>query len=107
MTDTITGRARPDGPERRLETAQQRWDRMPVIRSGDDYVASLRDRGTTLYLRGERIDEPADPRWNGEQFEGHGGSRVFYPGLGSWNNDDFQDEWKNVDERGRIQVAPS
>ena len=57
--------------------------------------------------RYQRVDEPADPRWNGEQFEGHGGSRVFYPGLGSWNNDDFQDEWKNVDERGRIQVAPS
>lgn len=57
--------------------------------------------------RYQRIDEPADPRWNGKQFEGHGGSRVFYPGLGSWNNDDFQDEWKNVDEYGRIQVAPS
>jgi ectoine hydroxylase-related dioxygenase (phytanoyl-CoA dioxygenase family) len=57
--------------------------------------------------RYQRIDEPADARWNGKQFEGHGGSRVFYPGLGSWNNDDFQDEWKHVDERGRIQVAPS
>ena len=57
--------------------------------------------------RYQRIDEPADSRWNGDRFEGHGGSRVFYPGLGSWNNDDFQDEWKHVDERGRIQVAPS
>ena len=57
--------------------------------------------------RYQRIDEPADPRWNGERFDGHGGSRVFYPGLGSWNNDDFQDEWKHVDEHGRIQVAPS
>lgn len=57
--------------------------------------------------RYQRIDEPADPRWNGSKFEGHGGSRVFYPGLGSWNNDDFQDEWKNVDQHGRIQVAPS
>lgn len=57
--------------------------------------------------RYQRIDEPSDPRWNGESFEGHGGSRVFYPGLGSWNNDDFQDEWKNVDEHGRIQIAPS
>ena len=57
--------------------------------------------------RYQRIDEPADPRWNGAQFEGHGGSRVFYPGLGSWNNDDFQDEWKNVDEYGRIQIPPS
>jgi ectoine hydroxylase-related dioxygenase (phytanoyl-CoA dioxygenase family) len=57
--------------------------------------------------RYQRVDEPADPRWNGERFEGHGGSRVFYPGLGAWNNDDFQDEWKHVDERGRIQVRPS
>ncbi len=52
--------------------------------------------------RYQRIDEPADPRWNGANFEGHGGSRVFYPGLGRWNNADFQDEWKDVDERGRI-----
>lgn len=54
--------------------------------------------------RYQRIDEPADPRWNGPQFEGHGGQRVFYPGLGSWNNDDFQDEWKDVDEMGRLQL---
>lgn len=54
--------------------------------------------------RYQRIDEPADPRWNGDDFEGHGGRRVFYPGLGQWNNDDFQDEWKDVDEFGRIQL---
>ena len=52
--------------------------------------------------RYQRVDEPADPRWNGSDFEGHGGSRVFYPGLGRWNNADFQDEWKDVDECGRI-----
>lgn len=52
--------------------------------------------------RYQRIDEPADPRWNGERIEGHGGSRVFYPGLGNWNNRDFQDEWKDVDDRGRL-----
>ena len=52
--------------------------------------------------RYQRTDEPADPRWNGEDFEGHGGRRVFYPGLGRWNNDDFQDEWKDVDEMGRL-----
>ncbi len=52
--------------------------------------------------RYQRIDEPADPRWSGDHFEGHGGRRVFYPGLGRWNNDDFQDEWKDVDERGRL-----
>ena len=54
--------------------------------------------------RYQRLDEPADPRWSGEQFEGHGGRRVFYPGLGRWNNDDFQDEWKDIDERGRLRL---
>ncbi len=56
--------------------------------------------------RYQRVDEPADPRWNGADFEGHGGRRVFYPGLGHWNNDDFQDEWKDIDEYGRIQLRP-
>ncbi len=54
--------------------------------------------------RYQRTDEPADPRWNGAQFEGHGGRRVFYPGLGRWNNADFQDEWKDVDEHGRLEL---
>jgi ectoine hydroxylase-related dioxygenase (phytanoyl-CoA dioxygenase family) len=54
--------------------------------------------------RYQRVDEPADPRWNGAAFEGHGGRRVFYPGLGRWNNEDFQDEWKHVDERGRLEL---
>jgi ectoine hydroxylase-related dioxygenase (phytanoyl-CoA dioxygenase family) len=54
--------------------------------------------------RYQRVDEPADPRWTGAGFDGHGGRRVFYPGLGRWNNDDFQDEWKDVDELGRLQL---
>ena len=54
--------------------------------------------------RYQRADEPADPRWNGADFDGHGGARVFYPGLGRWNNDDFQDEWKDVDELGRLRL---
>ena len=44
----------------REESAQDRWDRIPVIKTGDDYLASLRDRGTRLFLFGELIDEPAD-----------------------------------------------
>lgn len=48
--------------------------------------------------------EVPDPRWNGEDIEPHGAGRVFYPGLGSWSNADFQDEWKFVDDRGRIQL---
>lgn len=44
----------------RRETAAERWARMPYIETGEDYLLSLRNRGTTLYLLGERIDEPAD-----------------------------------------------
>ena len=48
--------------------------------------------------------EVADPRWNGVDLNPHGPGRVFYPGLGSWANADFQDEWKYVDEHGRIRL---
>lgn len=54
--------------------------------------------------RYQRVDEPADHRWNGDNFDGHGGRRVFYPGLGHWHNEDFQDEWKDVDERGHLKI---
>lgn len=58
--------------------------------------------------RYQRADEPADPRWNGMAddgtIEGHGAGRVFYPGLGRWNNEDFQDEWKFVDDGGRLRL---
>jgi len=46
--------------------------------------------------------EVPDARWNGDDIEPHGAGRVFYPGLGSWDNADFQDEWKYVDESGRL-----
>lgn len=48
--------------------------------------------------------EDVDGRWNGNNMAPHGPGRVFYPGLGSWENKDFQDEWKYVDERGRLQL---
>lgn len=48
--------------------------------------------------------EVPDPRWNGDNINPHGPGRVFYPGLGKWQNADFQDEWKYVDELGRIQL---
>ena len=48
--------------------------------------------------------ETPDPRWNGDEINPHGPGRVFYPGLGSWENADFQDEWKYVDERGRLRL---
>lgn len=45
---------------RRHDSASERWSRMPVIRTGDDYISSLKGRGTRLFLFGELIDEPAD-----------------------------------------------
>ncbi|MBZ2187575.1 4-hydroxybutyryl-CoA dehydratase [Alcanivorax sp. JB21] len=46
--------------ERKQESAAERWARFPTITNGDEYLASLRNRGTDLYLFGERIEEPAD-----------------------------------------------
>ena len=54
------------------------------------------------YLAGET----PDPRWNGDEINPHGPGRVFYPGLGRWANADFQDEWKYVDEFGRLRIQP-
>ncbi|MEE4250614.1 MAG: 4-hydroxyphenylacetate 3-hydroxylase N-terminal domain-containing protein, partial [Alcanivoracaceae bacterium] len=45
---------------RREESAAERWARMPTIRTGEEYLQSLRGRGTRLFLFGELIDEPAD-----------------------------------------------
>ena len=56
----------------------------------------------TSDTRYQLASEPMDPRWNGAEPELHGGRRVFLPGLGSWKNMNFQDEWKPVDERGRL-----
>jgi 4-hydroxybutyryl-CoA dehydratase/vinylacetyl-CoA-Delta-isomerase len=50
--------AEPKRP--REETAKARIDRTPVIRSGDDYVESLRGRDVTVYLFGETVPEPVD-----------------------------------------------
>lgn len=47
-------------PITREETVQQRWDRIPAITSGDDYVESLRNRHLTVFLMGELIEEPVD-----------------------------------------------
>ena len=52
--------------------------------------------------RYQRVDEPLDERWNGDNPEAHGHDKVFFPGLGQWKNQDFKDEWKPVDSRGRL-----
>jgi len=56
--------------------------------------------------RYQLASDPLDERWNGPDPLAHGRDMVFFPGLGSWNNKDFQDEWKTVDERGRLVINP-
>lgn len=48
--------------------------------------------------------DPLDERYNGPGSDNpHGGRpRVFLPGMAAGDNRDFQDEWKPVDERGRL-----
>lgn len=58
----------------------------------------------TSDTRYQPADEPLDERWNGDDINPHSGRRVFLPGLGRWDNRDFQDEWKPVDERGRLAM---
>ena len=41
-------------------SAAQQWEDFPTIKTGEDYLKSIRNRGTTLYLLGERVEEPAD-----------------------------------------------
>lgn len=52
--------------------------------------------------RYQPANEQRDERWNGDGFQAHGHDMVFFPGLGQWNNKHFQDEWKYVDEHGRL-----
>ncbi|MFN3254755.1 MAG: phytanoyl-CoA dioxygenase family protein [Ilumatobacter sp.] len=80
---------------------------MHTLHGALDNLSATRRCRLSSDSRYQRVDEPADPRWTGEHFEGHGGSRVFYPGLGSWQNEDFQDEWKDVDEHGRLRLRPA
>lgn len=59
----------------------------------------------TSDTRYQPASEPVDERWNGANPEAHGYDKVFLPGLGAWNNQEFQDEWKKVDELGRLALA--
>lgn len=79
---------------------------MDTLHGAFDNAMSDRCRLSTdsrYYVAGE----VPDPRWNGDDINPHGPGRVFYPGLGSWANEDFQDEWKYVDDQGRIVLSES
>ena len=42
------------------QTAAARWSRITPIKTGEDYLESLRGRDVEVYLMGERVDEPVD-----------------------------------------------
>jgi 4-hydroxybutyryl-CoA dehydratase/vinylacetyl-CoA-Delta-isomerase len=44
----------------REESADRRWSRFAPVRTGDDYVTSLRRLKRPVYLFGELVDEPVD-----------------------------------------------
>jgi 4-hydroxybutyryl-CoA dehydratase/vinylacetyl-CoA-Delta-isomerase len=41
-------------------TAEVLWSKFAPIRTGDDYVASLRGRDLALHMFGKRVVEPVD-----------------------------------------------
>ncbi len=55
---------------------------------------------TRYHLEGEALD----PRWNGDNGNPHQGKpKVFLPGLNKKvGNKEFEEEWKPIDERGRL-----
>lgn len=47
-------------PDRREESAAERWARFTPVTDGKSYIESLRGRAVTVYLFGEKVEEPVD-----------------------------------------------
>lgn len=77
---------------------------MYLIHGGTDNNSPENRCRLTSDTRYQLADEPLDGRWNGAELNPHGGRRrVFLPGLGKLNNNkEFEEEWKPVDEYGRL-----
>ena len=78
---------------------------MHMLHGALDNCSPIKRCRLTSDTRYQPAAEPIDERWNGANPEAHGYDKVFLPGLGSWNNQEFQDEWKRVDELGRLVLA--
>ena len=78
---------------------------MFLVHGGTDNTSPIKQCRLTSDTRYQLADEALDDRWNGDNIDPHGGvRRVFLPGLGKWNNNkEFEEEWKPVDEFGRLQ----
>lgn len=75
---------------------------MQTVHGALDNMSPTRRCRLTSDSRYQLESEEFDERWNGESPEAHGYDKVFFPGLGSWKNREFRDEWKPVDENGRL-----
>ncbi|MEM1128599.1 MAG: phytanoyl-CoA dioxygenase family protein [Bacteroidota bacterium] len=77
---------------------------MHMLHGALDNRSPTRRCRLTSDTRYQLASEPLDARWNGADPEAHGYDKVFLPGLGQWNNVEFHDEWKPVDEHGRLVI---
>ncbi len=80
---------------------------MHLLHGALDNHSPVRRCRLTSDTRYQLASEPLDERWNGKRPEAHGYDKVFFPGLGHWNNIEFMDEWKPVDELGRLALDRS
>ena len=78
---------------------------MHLLHGALDNCSPVRRCRLTSDTRYQKASEAIDDRWNGANPEAHGYDKVFLPGLGAWNNTEFQDEWKKVDEYGRLVLV--
>lgn len=78
---------------------------MHTLHGALDNCSPVKRCRLTSDTRYQPANEPVDERWNGANPEAHGYDKVFLPGLGAWNNQEFQDEWKKVDEYGRLVLV--
>ncbi|TWU04997.1 phytanoyl-CoA dioxygenase family protein [Stieleria varia] len=77
---------------------------MQTVHGALDNMSPINKCRLSSDSRYQRTDEVFDERWNGSDPEAHGYDKVFFPGLGQWRNRDFKDEWKPVDEHGRLRL---
>jgi ectoine hydroxylase-related dioxygenase (phytanoyl-CoA dioxygenase family) len=75
---------------------------MHLLHGALDNCSPVKRCRLTSDTRYQKASDAIDDRWNGANPEAHGYDKVFLPGLGAWNNIEFQDEWKKVDEYGRL-----
>lgn len=80
-----------------------------LVHGSLDNVSPLRRCRLTSDTRYQLAHEPLDDRWNGDIRNPHGGEqKAFLPGIiKATGNREFEEEWKPVDEHGRLVATLS